>query len=54
VNLNNDMIRNIIHTNLATFDRHLPGIQIILGGGSTEGAMDAIEMNHSSGAHSMS
>jgi len=54
VNLNNDMIRNIIHTNLATFDRHLPGIQIILGEGTTEEAMDAIEMNHSSGAHSIS
>ena len=48
------MIRNIIHTNLATFDRHLPGIQIILGEGTTEEAMDAIEMNHSSGAHSIS
>lgn len=52
--LNNDMIRNIIHTNLATFDRHLPGVQIILNGGSTEEAMDAIEMNQSSGAHSIS
>ena len=52
--LNNDMIRNIIHTNLATFDRHLPGIQIILNGGSTEEAMDAIEMNQSSGTHSIS
>ena len=54
VTLNNDMIRNIIHTNLATFDRHLPGVQIILNGGSTEEAMDAIEMNQSSGAHSIS
>lgn len=52
--LNNDMIRNIIHTNLATFDRHLPGVQIILNGGSTEEAMDAIEMNQSSGTHSIS
>ncbi|MBC88242.1 MAG: hypothetical protein CMB12_03030 [Euryarchaeota archaeon] len=54
VTLNNDMIRNIIHTNLATFDRHLPGVQIILNGGSTEEAMDAIEMNQSSGTHSIS
>ncbi|CAI8179035.1 MAG: Uncharacterised protein [Methanobacteriota archaeon] len=54
VPLNNDMIRNIIHTNLATFDRHLPGVQIILNGGSTEEAMDAIEMNQSSGTHSIS
>ena len=54
VNLNHDMIRNIIHTNLATFDRHLPGIKIILDGGSTEQAMDAIEMNQPSGTHSMS
>ena len=54
VNLKHDMIRNIIHTNLATFDRHLPGIQIILDGGSTEQAMDAIEKNQSSSTHSMS
>ena len=54
VTLNNDMIRNIIHTNLATFDRHLPGVQIILNGGSTEEAMDAIAMNQSSGTHSLS
>ncbi len=54
VDLNHEMIRNIIHTNLATFDRHLPGIKIILDGGLTEQAMDAIEMNQSSGAHSMS
>ena len=54
VHLNHEMIRNIIHTNLATFDRHLPGIKIILDGGLTEQAMDAIEMNQSSGTHSMS
>ncbi len=54
VQLNHEMIRNIIHTNLATFDRHLPGIKIILDGGLTEQAMDAVEMNQSSGTHSMS
>tara|TARA_B100000945_G_scaffold185442_1_gene148683 strand:+ start:483 stop:1208 length:726 start_codon:yes stop_codon:yes gene_type:complete len=38
------LIRNIIHTNLATFDRHLPGIQSILDGSSVDSALDIIEL----------
>jgi hypothetical protein len=39
------LIRNIIHTNLATFDRHLVGIQEILGGSSVDSALDKIEVS---------
>ncbi len=40
------LIRNIIHTNLATFDRHLVGIQEILDGSSVDSALDKIEVSN--------
>ena len=40
------LIRNIIQTNLATFDRHLVGIQEILDGSSVDSALDKIEVSN--------
>ena len=38
------LIRNMIQTNLATFDRHLLGIKAIIEGASVDLALDAIEL----------
>ena len=37
-----EMIRNLLHTNLATFDKHLPGLEAILDGASAEEALSKV------------
>jgi len=39
------LIRNMIQTNLATFDRHLLGITAIIEGSSVDSALDIIELD---------